>query len=74
MDHFSWPDVLEQLLSGDGLTRVVAHDAMAEIMAGAASDAQVGAFLVALRAKGETADEMTILASVPVFGHDALRQ
>ena len=59
MDHFSWPDVLEQLLSGDGLTRVVAHDAMAEIMAGAASDAQVGAFLVALRAKGETADEMT---------------
>lgn len=59
MADFSWPETLEQVLSGDGLSRTEAHDAMAEIMAGNASEAQIAAFLVALRAKGETADEMT---------------
>ena len=59
MADFPWPDVLERLLAGDALTRGEAHDAMAEIMAGQASEAQIAAFLVALRAKGETADEMT---------------
>lgn len=59
MTDYSWPDVLERILSGEGLSRTQAHDAMAEIMAGNASDAQIAAFLVALRAKGETADEMT---------------
>lgn len=59
MADFSWPDVLEEILSGEGLSRSEAHDAMAEIMAGNASDAQIAAFLVALRSKGETADEMT---------------
>ncbi|GMQ86596.1 MAG: anthranilate phosphoribosyltransferase [Acidimicrobiia bacterium] len=59
MSEFSWPIVLEQLLSGEGLRREEAHDAMAQIMAGDASEAQIAAFLVALRAKGETADEMT---------------
>ncbi len=59
MADFSWPDVLEHLLSGEGLPRALAYDAMAEIMAGDASDAQIAAFLVGLRAKGETADEMT---------------
>ena len=59
MTDYSWPDVLERILSGEGLSRTQADDAMAEIMAGNASDAQIAAFLVALRAKGETADEMT---------------
>jgi len=59
MADFSWPETLEQVLSGDGLSRTEAHDAMAEIMAGNASEAQIAAFLVALRAKGETAEEMT---------------
>jgi anthranilate phosphoribosyltransferase len=59
MADFSWPTVLEQILSGDGLSRAEAHAAMAEIMTGDASEAQIAAFLVALRAKGETADEMT---------------
>lgn len=59
MADFSWPTVLEQILSGDGLSRAEAHAAMAEIMTGKSSEAQIAAFLVALRAKGETADEMT---------------
>ena len=59
MADFSWPTVLEQILSGDGLSRAEAHAAMAEIMTGESSEAQIAAFLVALRAKGETADEMT---------------
>lgn len=59
MADFSWPTVIEQILSGDGLSRTEAHAAMAEIMTGESSEAQIAAFLVALRAKGETADEMT---------------
>lgn len=59
MADVSWPTVFEQLLSGEGLIRGEAHDAMAEIMAGNASEAQIAGFLVALRAKEETADELT---------------
>jgi anthranilate phosphoribosyltransferase len=59
MADFPWPETLEQILSGDGLSRTEAHDAMSDIMAGDASESQIAAFLVALRAKGETADEMT---------------
>ena len=36
-----------------------AHAAMVEIMTGNATDAQIGAFLAALRMKGETVDEIT---------------
>lgn len=59
MADFPWPEVLEQVLSDEGLRRAEAHDAMAEIMAGNATEAQIAAFLIALRAKGETAEEMT---------------
>jgi anthranilate phosphoribosyltransferase len=37
---------------------------MEELMAGAASDAQIGAFLLALRMKGETVDEIAGMARV----------
>jgi anthranilate phosphoribosyltransferase len=49
---------LAQLLDGRDLSREDAHDAMNAIMSGDATQAQIAGFLVALRAKGETADEI----------------
>ena len=50
---------LARLLEGHDLSRNEARRTMAVIMAGEATDAQIAGFLVALRAKGETADEIT---------------
>jgi anthranilate phosphoribosyltransferase len=50
--------VLAHLMDGRDLSRTEARGVMDEIMRGEASQAQIGAFLVALRLKGETADEI----------------
>src|SRR6266542_1057698 len=50
---------LARLLDGRDLSRDDARAVMAEIMEGEATPAQIAGFLVALRAKGETADEIT---------------
>jgi anthranilate phosphoribosyltransferase len=50
---------LQQVLDGRDLTRAEAREVMDEIMAGEATPAQIGGFLVGLRAKGETSDEIT---------------
>jgi anthranilate phosphoribosyltransferase len=47
------------LVDGRDLSRSSAREVMSEIMRGEATRAQIGGFLVALRAKGETADEIT---------------
>jgi anthranilate phosphoribosyltransferase len=49
---------LATLVEGGSLTREEARQVMGEIMGGDATAAQIGGFLVALRAKGETADEI----------------
>jgi anthranilate phosphoribosyltransferase len=49
---------LAQLLDGRDLTRDEARNVMDTIMSGEATPAQIGGFLVALRLKGETADEI----------------
>src|SRR5213083_1205931 len=49
---------LARLLDGHDLSREEARTVMSEIMSGDATPAQIGGFLVALRAKGETADEI----------------
>jgi anthranilate phosphoribosyltransferase len=49
---------LARLLDGHDLSRDEARGTMAVIMSGEATDAQIAGFLVALRAKGETADEI----------------
>jgi anthranilate phosphoribosyltransferase len=49
---------LAQLLDGRDLTRDEARRVMDTIMSGEATPAQIGGFLVALRLKGETADEI----------------
>ena len=51
-------DALAQLLDGKDLTRAETREVMDAIMSGAATPAQIGGFLVALRLKGETADEI----------------
>ena len=51
-------DASQRLLDGHDLSRDEAREAMALIMRGEATQAQIGGFLVALRAKGETADEI----------------
>jgi anthranilate phosphoribosyltransferase len=54
----NWPDLLTTLLDRRNLSISDASWAMRQIMAGDASSAQLAAFLVALRAKGETVDEI----------------
>ena len=49
---------LARLLDGHDLTSDEARGTMAVIMAGEASQAQIAGFLVALRAKGETSEEI----------------
>jgi anthranilate phosphoribosyltransferase len=49
---------LARLLDGHDLSREEARETMNEIMRGDATQAQIAGFLVALRAKGETADEI----------------
>jgi len=49
---------LAQLLDGRDLSRDESRRVMDAIMSGEATPAQIGAFLVALRLKGETADEI----------------
>jgi anthranilate phosphoribosyltransferase len=51
-------ELMARVLDGHDLTRAQAHDAMQEIMSGEATQAQIAGFLIALRAKGETADEI----------------
>jgi anthranilate phosphoribosyltransferase len=51
-------DALTALLDGRDLDRAQARAVMDEIMAGEATPAQIGGFLVALRLKGETPDEI----------------
>ena len=51
-------EALARLLDGHDLSREQARAVMNEVMQGDATPAQIGGFLVALRLKGETADEI----------------
>jgi len=54
-----WPGVLTRLLGGGSLTADEAECVMEQILAGSATPAQTAAFVVALRAKRESVEEMT---------------
>ena len=58
-DHGGWPGLLTELLAGHDLSAEQARAAMATILSGHATAAQLIGFVVALRAKGETADELS---------------
>jgi anthranilate phosphoribosyltransferase len=57
-------DILPRVIEGQDLSREDAAAAMDSIMSGGASPAQIGAFLVAMRLKGETTDEIAGCAEV----------
>lgn len=58
LEERTWPVVLTTLIEGGDLSVSQADWAMGEFMTGAASEAQMGAFLVALQRKGVTVDEI----------------
>lgn len=70
VDLGGWAGVLGRLVEGTSLSSDEAAAVMDEILDGAATPAQVGALLVALRVKGETVDEMAGL--VRAMGAHAL--
>jgi anthranilate phosphoribosyltransferase len=57
-----WPRTLQRLVSHEALSAEEAADAMRAIMSGDVTPGQVGGFLMALRTKGETVDELDGLA------------
>ena len=62
----TWPEVLARLSRRESLTAAEAEETLGVVLAGAATPAQVGAFLTLLHAKGETAEEVTGLTRAMV--------
>ena len=60
----TWREVLGPLTRGDEVPVDLVRWAMREVMSGAATDAQIAAFGVALRMRGETAAEIAALVEV----------
>lgn len=54
----TWPEILSLLLEGGNLSVSEASWGMEQVMTGKIAPSQLGAFLIALRAKGETVDEI----------------
>ncbi len=57
-DLGGWPVLLAKLMAGGDLTATEIHSAVSVMLDGAATSAQISAFIVALRIKGETAEEL----------------
>jgi anthranilate phosphoribosyltransferase len=57
-----WPRTLQKLVSHGSLSADESAEAMRAIMAGDVTPGQIGGFLMALRTKGETVDELDGLA------------
>ncbi|MFD8479621.1 anthranilate phosphoribosyltransferase [Kitasatospora sp. NPDC059673] len=64
----TWPDLLSALLRGEDLAQSDTAWAMDRIMSGEASPVQVAGFLIALRGKGETVEEISGLVEA-MYAH-----
>ena len=84
MGERTWPNLLTSLIHREELATADTSWAMGEIMAGDATPAQIAAFVVALRAKGETPGEIAGLVEAmlaaavrvdlgPVLGAESAR-
>jgi len=62
----NWSAVLATLTAGEDLTAADAGDAIRSILAGEATDAQIGAFLVALSEKGESVEEVSAMVDAMI--------
>lgn len=60
----TWPAVLGPLIRREQLPESDTRWAMQEVMSGAATPAQIAAFVVALRMRGETAEDISALVDV----------
>ncbi|MDQ1702037.1 MAG: anthranilate phosphoribosyltransferase [Frankiaceae bacterium] len=60
----TWPNLISALLRGETLSSDETAWAMGELMSGEATGAQFAGFAIALRAKGETAEEVAGLVRV----------
>ncbi len=73
-----WPTVLRSLMARTDLSRTNARDAMRQVLAGSTTSAQIAAFVVALRIKGEAVEELVGLleamheVSLPVAIDEAM--
>lgn len=63
-EHGGWSALLSSLLAGHDLSDPAARAAVSAILDDEATSAQIAGFLVALRAKGETADELAAMLDV----------
>jgi anthranilate phosphoribosyltransferase len=57
-----WPELLSGLVRGEDLTRDETAWAMEQVLTGSATAAQLAGFVIALRSKGETVEELVGLA------------
>ena len=64
-----WPTVMSALVAGDDLDAATAGSVMTTILRGDASAAQIGGFLIGLRAKGESVEELSGLLAATL--HEA---
>jgi len=71
-------EAIAHLVEGRDLNEAQAEEVMERIMSGQATPAQIGGFLIALRTKGETVDEVTGFArtmrrnAIPIHSRQAL--
>ena len=62
-EHGGWAGIFRQLTGGGHLSAAAADAVMCEILQGEATPAQIAGFVIALRTKGETAEELVGLLS-----------
>ncbi len=72
-DFDGWPTTLGRIASRGDLTTAEARAALAQILSGEATEAQIAAFIVGLRLKGESAEEMVGLVDAMLAAAEPLR-